>query len=161
MGIFDKIKQAVGGPISIALIGPETFTWADAVLPISATLTNNSDEPLAVAELRFTLELAAAGSNAKKNAAKSTRKRMEPGGFTLGPGETVVRAVDFPLNTDTGVGAMKQAASDAGLPDWVGVGMKGVMGELPRHVGAHKVGLTVKLDGSARLSNATRTVRAT
>ncbi|MEO6629332.1 MAG: hypothetical protein ABIP03_12280, partial [Aquihabitans sp.] len=110
MGIFDKIKQAVGGPISIALSGPQTFTWADAVLPISATLTNNSDEPLAVAELRFTLELAAAGSNAKKNASKSTRKRMEPGGFTLGPGETVVRAVDFPLNTDTGVGAMKQAA---------------------------------------------------
>jgi len=157
MGFLDKVKRAVTGPVAISIAVPDTFRWTDEALTVVAQLTNDTDEPLIIAEVRFTLEAHPSGG---ANSTKSRLKLTVSGPFALDPGMTVDTTGEFPLTIDAGASTMKAAATDAGLPTWTGHAMKSVTGEIPRRSGRHKISVTVKLDGSARLSSGSTAVSA-
>ncbi len=150
MGFLDKAKRAVKGPVTIDISVPPTFSWTDQALTITANLANETDQPLAIAEVRFTLE-AAASSNEKGST--SRLKMTVPGQFVLDPGATVGKTVEFRLSRDHSTAAFEGAATEADLPAWVGTAMKGLVGDHPPRLGSHRVSAVVKLDGSSRLSN--------
>ena len=150
MGFLDKAKRAVKGPVTIDITVPPTFSWTDQALTITANLANETDRPLAVHEVRFTLEAATSGN---QKGSTSRLKMTVPGGFVLDPGAAVGKTVELRLSRDLSTAAFEGAATEAALPSWVGTAMKGLVGDPPHRLGAHRVSAVVKLDGSSRLSN--------
>lgn len=158
MGFLDKIKRTVTGPIDVQVQVPGAFAWSDDALVISARLTNSTDESLTVHEVRFKLEIPPPRG---KDGPKSTLKVTLDQPFTLGPAETVERRGSIPLSADRSTGVIEGAATNAGLPGWVGTAASGLMGDVPQRSGPHRVKVVVKLDGSSRLSSGGATTTAT
>lgn len=157
MGLLDKVKRAVRGPVTIDITAPETFRWTDESLTVTAILANETDDPLVVAEVRFSLEIIHSGND---KGARSKLGRTVSGPFGLDPGTTTERTAELPLSLDISKSMMEGAAVEAGLPDWVGGAMKSMSGEVPHRLGRHRVSVVVKLDDSSRLSSSSTTTTA-
>ncbi len=157
MGFLDKAKRAVKGPVTIDVAVPDTFRWTDESLAATANLKNETDEPLTIAEVRFSLEARTSGN---EKGSKSRWKKTLSDPFVLDPGMSVDKTAEFPLTLDISRSTMQGAATDAGLPEWVGSAMKSIVGDIPRRSGPHQMKVTVKLADSARLSNGRATTSA-
>ncbi len=151
MGFLDKVKRAVGGPGAIEIETPASFRWDDGRLPVTVTLTNTTDAPVRVAEVRAKLS---------SERSKFSRKRTLDDEFTLGPGASEARFLEIPLHLDTSRSTMESAAAGAELPEWVGTAASRTMGPATTPRGKHELSVVVKLADSSRLSNGHATVTA-
>ncbi len=57
MGFFDFVKATFSkGGIKVRLAVPKQFTWGDASIPVTVTLTGHKSEPRTITALGFTVE---------------------------------------------------------------------------------------------------------
>ncbi len=80
MAFFEKIKAAFdSGGIKVKLEVPRKFTWGDASVPATVTLTGHKSERRRVEALRFSFEDEAQESSSSGSSGSSG------GGFSIGP----------------------------------------------------------------------------
>jgi hypothetical protein len=128
MGFLGKIKKAFDkGGVKIEIDVPETFRWQDGVLPVAVHLTGDQDEERVITAIDLTLledvrfvhdrdDTPTERSRRERQVRESATKHRHEGPITLGPGESVVLTVDFPISLS---GAVATVEDGEGAPDWV------------------------------------------
>lgn len=152
MGLFDKVKKTLQGPVRIDLAVPPTFSWSDDSLPVTVSFTNESDDTHNIVEIEVELEKVVRSSKAPRGAGRKT-KVHEP--LRVLPGETVVRAVSLPVREQAEVSRadVEEWAQAQGAPAWAGRLAANQVGKQPPRApltGRHRVEVEITLAGASR-----------
>ena len=143
MGFFDKLQRSVRGPLLIEVSVASSFSWSAGSLPVTVSLTNESDESVTILEIEVELE-----NSRQPHGAGREVKLLDP--IQMQPGERMVREVSVPLadyakKTDAELDAELEAQ---GQPPWLRSQLiKGYHNHAARPplAGRHKVEVDVKL----------------
>ena len=159
MGLFDSIKKAFdAGGIKVKLDVPKTFTWSDASIPVTVTLTGHKTEPRTVSGLAFELEeddvdRSPAGTGTRVSTGRGpTLRYREEVAIELAPLETVAVDVQVPLQPDA-------AVTDAA--GWAGKAAEVVaaLSTITLSADWYKLSVHTTVDGAAASKGASRRIR--
>lgn len=165
MGLFGSIKRAFGGGggVGAKLELPKSFTWEDAQLAITVTLTGHKEEPRTVEMISFRMQDVPEQEDNNSNITSQHGARLD---YTwdsveviqLAPGETRTLEVLMPLPYDT---AEKSALVE---PEAVGGGFLGkILGAVttgpPTDIRYYTVQAKVHMTDVKGTANASKQIR--
>lgn len=159
MGLFDSVRKAFdAGGIKVGLDVPKSFTWSDAAIPVTVTLTGHKTEPRTVTALSFELEeddvdRSPAGTGSRVSTGRGpVLRHREAVTVDLAPGETSTVEVQVALHPDA-------AVTDAA--GWVGKAVEVVaaLGTITLSADWYKLSVHTTVEGAAASKGASRRIR--
>lgn len=127
MGILDRIKKAFDkGGVGIEVDCPDTFRWADGVLPVAVHLENSSEEERLVTSLELSLAEEVRSDRRDESPSDRAQRQRESERssltfdhsvpITLAPGEAHTVEIEFPISMR---GALDAIGVGEDAPGWL------------------------------------------